>query len=73
VNILFPLLRRTEAFIFWSLFFLSFIWSVKCILGIQSCCANTNLPVNAYHVCSFVTGLSQPEWYFLVSSICLRI
>ena len=29
--------------------------------------------VSAYHVCSFVTGLPQSGWYFLVPSICLSI
>jgi hypothetical protein len=34
MSILFPLLRRTEASTLLSSFFLSFMWSVKCILGI---------------------------------------
>jgi hypothetical protein len=46
-----PLIRRTEVCILWSSFFLSFIWSVNCILGIPS------LSVSVYHVCSFVIGL----------------
>jgi hypothetical protein len=37
---LFPLLRRTEVSIIWSFIFLSFIWSVNCILDIQSFWAN---------------------------------
>jgi len=40
MNILFPLLRRTEASRFWSSFFLSFMWSVDCILGNLSFGAN---------------------------------
>ena len=57
ISILFPLLRRTEASTFWPSFFLSFIWSVNCILVILSFWANIYLSVSAYHVCSFVTGL----------------
>jgi hypothetical protein len=34
VNILFPILRSTEACTLWSSFFLGFIWSVYLILGI---------------------------------------
>ena len=36
LSVLFPLLRRTEAFTLWSVFFLSFMWSVNCILIIWS-------------------------------------
>ena len=36
VSILFTLLRSTEASIFWSSFFLGFIWSVNWILGIPN-------------------------------------
>jgi hypothetical protein len=36
MGILFPLLRRTEVSTPWSSFFLSFMWSVNCILGILS-------------------------------------
>jgi hypothetical protein len=36
MGILFPLLRRTKVFTLWSSFFLSFMWSVNCILGILS-------------------------------------
>jgi len=68
-----PLLRRNEACTFWSSFFLSFIWSVNCILGILSYWTNIHLSVTVYHLCSFVAGLPPSEWYFLVSSICLRI
>jgi hypothetical protein len=57
LNILFPLLRRTEAAILWSSFFLTFICSVNCILGILSFGANTQISVSSYHVCSFVIGL----------------
>jgi hypothetical protein len=59
VSNLFPLLRRPEASAFCFSFFLSFIWSVNCILGIPNFCANIHLSVSAYHVCSFVTGLSH--------------
>jgi hypothetical protein len=51
------LLRRTEAPTLRSSFFLSFMWSVNCILGIWSFGANIHLSVSAYHVCSFVIGL----------------
>lgn len=39
----FPLLIRTEASTFWSSVFLSFKWSVECILGILSFWSNINL------------------------------
>jgi hypothetical protein len=71
---LFPLLRRTAASTFWSSFFFSFMWSVNCILSILSVWANNiHLSVSTYYVCSFVTVLLHLGWYFLVSSICLRI
>ena len=57
VSILFCLLRRTEGSTLWSSFFLSFIWSVNCILGTPSFWANIHLSVSAYHVFSFVIGL----------------
>ena len=57
VSILFPLLRRIKVSTLWFSFFVGFIWSVNCILGILSFCANNHLPVSAYHVCSFVTEL----------------
>ena len=69
----FPLLSRTEASTLGSLFFLHFIWSVSCVLGILIFLANIHLSVSTYHMCSFVTGLSHSGWYFLVLSICLRI
>ena len=56
MGILFPLLRRIEVSTLWSSFFLSFMWSVNCILGILSFWANIHLSVSVYHVCSFVTG-----------------
>jgi hypothetical protein len=63
VSILF-LLLRTEASIFCSSFFLSWIWSVIYILGILSFWANIHLSVSAHHVCAFVTGLLCSGWYF---------
>jgi hypothetical protein len=57
MGIFFPLLRRTNVSTRWSSFFLSFMWSVKCILGILSFWANIQLSVSEYHVCSFVIGL----------------
>jgi hypothetical protein len=68
MRILFPYLRRTEAPTFWSSFFLSFMWSVNCILVIPSFWVNIHLWVSAYHVYSFVIGLPHS-----VPSICLRI
>jgi hypothetical protein len=41
--ILFPLLRRTEISTLWSSFFLSFMWSMDCILGIARFWANIHL------------------------------
>jgi hypothetical protein len=37
VSIFFLLLSRTEAFTFWSSFFLGFIWSVSYSKGILRC------------------------------------
>jgi len=54
---IFPLLRKTEASTFKTSSFLSFMWSVNCILGIPSLWANIHLSVSAHHVCSFVIGL----------------
>jgi len=68
-----PILRSTEVSTLWSSFFLSFMWSVNCILVILSFWAKIHLSVSAYYVCFFVTGLAQSEWYFLVPSICLWI
>ena len=57
MGMLFPLLRRMEASTLWSSFFLSFVWSVNCILGILSFWTNIHLSVYVYPGCSFVTGL----------------
>jgi hypothetical protein len=70
---LFSLLRRIKGSTLWTSFFLSFMWFVNCILGIPSFWANIHLSVSAYHVGSFVIGLSHSGWYFLVPSICLWI
>jgi hypothetical protein len=51
------LLTRTEAPTLLSFFFLSFMWSVNCILAIWSFGANIHLSVSAYHVCSCMIGL----------------
>ena len=55
----FPLLRRIEVSTLWSSFFLSFMWSVKYILGIPSFWAIIHLSVSAYHefFCYWVTSL----------------
>jgi hypothetical protein len=47
MDILFPLLRRTEASILCSFFLLRFMWLVNCILGIPSFWANIHLSVSA--------------------------
>ena len=61
-----PLLSGMEASTLRSSFFLSFMWSVNCVFGILSFWENNHLSVSAYHVCSFVTGLPHPGWFFLV-------
>jgi hypothetical protein len=57
MSILFPLLKSTEVSTLWSSFFLSFIWSMNCILGILNFWTHFHLLVSPYHVCSFVIGL----------------
>ena len=54
MSILFPYLRKTKESKLWSSFFLSFMWSVSCILGLISFCANIHLSVSAHHDCLFV-------------------
>ena len=56
------LLKRTKTSSLWSSFFLSFKWSVNCILGILHFWANIHLSVSAYHECSFVIEL--PHFWF---------
>jgi hypothetical protein len=73
MGILIPHLRKTKVIILWSPFFLSFICSVNCTLGILSFWGNIHLSLSIYYVCSFVTGLFHSKWCFLVPSICLRI
>jgi hypothetical protein len=48
--ILFLLLRRTEAYTFWSSFLLSFMWSVSYIMGIPCSLPNIYLSMSIYHV-----------------------
>ena len=48
LSILFPLLRKTEVSTLWSSIFLSFMWSVNCILGIPSFGANIHLSESAF-------------------------
>jgi hypothetical protein len=69
--ILCPLLGRTEASTLWSSFFLSFIWSVSCIMGIPSFLSKIHLSVSTYHMCSFESRLPHSGWYFQVPYICL--
>jgi cytochrome bd-type quinol oxidase subunit 2 len=40
------LLRRTKAPTLWCFFLVSFMWSVNCILGIPSFCANVHVSVS---------------------------
>jgi hypothetical protein len=47
-------LKNIQLSILWSSFFLSFIWSVNCILGIPSFWANIHLSVSICHVCTSV-------------------
>jgi hypothetical protein len=68
MNILIPFLRRTEAPSLWYSFFMSFMGSVNCILGIWRFWANIYLSVSAYPVCSFAIGLPHSGWYFFVPS-----
>jgi hypothetical protein len=65
--ILFPLLRRFEAFTLWPSFMLSFIWSLICIVGILRFWATINLSLSTYHVCPFGSGLFHSGWYFFSS------
>ena len=73
MGILFPILRRNDVSTLWSSFFLSFMGFADCILVILSFWDNIHLSVNAYHVCSFVIGLSPLGRYHPDPSICLRI
>jgi len=73
VIILFSFLCRNKKSTLWSSFFLSCICLVGCVVSTVSFRANHHLSGSAYHVCSFVTGLSHWGWYFLVLSICLQI
>jgi hypothetical protein len=61
MGIFYHLLRRTEASTFWSSFFLNFMRSVNCILGILSFGAKIHLSMSAYHVCSLVIRLPHSE------------
>jgi hypothetical protein len=55
----FALLLRNEESTFWSFFFLSFIWSVNCILSISRFWANIQCSVTTYHglFCDWATSL----------------
>jgi hypothetical protein len=61
MGILFPILRRSEVYTFWSSLFLSFMCFVNCILGSLSFWATIHLSVSTYHVSSFVIGLPHSE------------
>ena len=64
LGILFPLLRKNKISTFWSSFFLSFMWSMNCTLGIPSFWANIHLSVSVYYVCSFMIGLPHSGFIF---------
>lgn len=70
LSILFPVLKRTEASAFWSSLFLSFKWSVNCILGILNFWPYQWVHTTCFY---FVTRLPHSGWYLLVLAICLRI
>ena len=57
VSILFLFLRRTEASKLGSFVFLSFIWSVSCIMGVPSFWASIQLSMSTYHVWFCMTRL----------------
>jgi hypothetical protein len=60
MGILFLILKRTEVSTHWSSFFMSFMWFVKCILGILSFWANIHLSVihiSCEFFCDWVTSL----------------
>jgi hypothetical protein len=48
VSILFPLLRSSEVSTLWSSFYLSFIWSVNCVLGILNFWTNIHVFVTSF-------------------------
>ena len=56
--VFFPLLRKTEVSILWSSFFLSFIWSLNCILRIPSFWDNIYFSVTVLF-CDWVTLLGM--------------
>jgi hypothetical protein len=56
LSTLFPLLRRSKASTLWPSFFLRFLWSVNCILGILSFWGNIHVFVSTYHMCSVPAG-----------------
>jgi hypothetical protein len=58
MGILFPLLRRNEVFKLWTFFFLSFVCFVT-VSWVLCFWTNIHLSVSAYHVCSFVIGLTH--------------
>jgi len=58
MNIFVTLLKRTEASALWSSF-LSFMWSVDCIVGSSSFWANIHLSMSPYQICFSVIDLSQ--------------
>ena len=58
MGILFSILRRNKVSTLWSSFFLSFMCCANCILGFLSFWANIHSSVSAYHVCSFVIGIT---------------
>ena len=52
-DILISLLRKMEVSTLWSSFFLAFMWSVNCILGMLSFWVDIQLSMSAYHAFIF--------------------
>ena len=73
IGILILHLRKVDISTLWVSFFLSFMRFMNCIFGILSFWANIRLSVSAYHVCSFVIGLSHIGRYYTDPSISIRI
>ena len=59
--VLFPLLSMTEAVTLWSSFFLSFTWSVSCIIDIPSFLPNIHLSVHTTCVLLWFGYLTQDD------------
>jgi hypothetical protein len=62
MGILFPILRMTKESMLWSSFYLSFIWSLNCILSIpnlseyQMCSNKMDIFVVINHMVNFIVS-----------------